>query len=175
MDGMQNVLINEFPYVYDSFFFYGFFRFISYLESLFLKQKQTHLSLVYKESKSLRLFITAVLFLCIFGSIEKNILNNTNIKIQYFPLIILGITFRVLAIQKLGELWTFDVEIYKNHPIINKGIYKFLRHPAYFGNIFIPSLFLLFECKITAVISLAVIIMFGIYRINIENRYLYQE
>lgn len=46
--------------------------------------------------------------------------------------IILGsLFFRWYAIQTLGNFFTADISIYKNHKIVEAGFYKIVRHPQY--------------------------------------------
>ena len=50
-------------------------------------------------------------------------------------LMIVGLIIRVRAIYTLRKYFTVDVSILKNHQIIRKGEYKFIRHPAYAGGL----------------------------------------
>ena len=46
---------------------------------------------------------------------------------------ILGLTVRWSAIITLGRMFTTNVAIRKNHKLIEKGLYRYLRHPSYSG------------------------------------------
>jgi protein-S-isoprenylcysteine O-methyltransferase Ste14 len=48
-----------------------------------------------------------------------------------FSLFILGIIGRNISIKTLGEFWSGDIEIKKNHAVVKTGIYALLRHPNY--------------------------------------------
>lgn len=37
--------------------------------------------------------------------------------------------------KALGKTYTQEIMIFKNHPIISNGPYKYLRHPQYFGQV----------------------------------------
>ncbi|TDO89325.1 isoprenylcysteine carboxyl methyltransferase (ICMT) family protein [Halanaerobium saccharolyticum] len=50
-------------------------------------------------------------------------------------LIISGIIIRGLAIKRLGKFFSRDIENWEEQKIIKSGIYKYVRHPAYTGNI----------------------------------------
>jgi len=88
-------------------------------------------------------------------------------------LIILGFTLRQYSINILGEFFTPVVAKKDNQKIIQKGPYKYIRHPSYTG---------LFLEVIGAAISFAnwisiisVLILFIpaiLYRINIEENFL---
>ncbi len=49
--------------------------------------------------------------------------------------IILGIIIRISAILTLKGQFTYSVTIVQNHKIYDRGIYKFIRHPAYLGSL----------------------------------------
>jgi protein-S-isoprenylcysteine O-methyltransferase Ste14 len=48
-------------------------------------------------------------------------------------LLILGLVIRWEAIFTLRKYFTVDVSILKDHRIVRKGAYKYIRHPAYAG------------------------------------------
>ena len=50
-------------------------------------------------------------------------------------LIVIGLAFRWVSIYTLGKYFTTDVAIFKDHPIVKTGLYKFIRHPAYAGSL----------------------------------------
>jgi protein-S-isoprenylcysteine O-methyltransferase Ste14 len=59
---------------------------------------------------------------------------------QIFPIaglmfIVSGLLVRWIAIFSLKHQFTVDVSITKDHRIIRKGIYRFVRHPAYAGSL----------------------------------------
>jgi len=45
----------------------------------------------------------------------------------------LGLLLRVWAIVVLGDLFRTTVELDKNHPVVRKGPYRWIRHPSYSG------------------------------------------
>jgi len=49
------------------------------------------------------------------------------------PLFLTGLTVRYWAIKKLGQFFTADVTIHRQHRLITTGLYQHLRHPAYSG------------------------------------------
>jgi protein-S-isoprenylcysteine O-methyltransferase len=50
-------------------------------------------------------------------------------------LFLAGLGLRWYAIGYLGRLFTFDVAIAADHPVIDTGPYRFIRHPAYTGSL----------------------------------------
>ena len=50
-------------------------------------------------------------------------------------LTVFGTVLRAWGVWTLGEYFSVHIEIKDNHELIEKGPYKFIRHPAYAGNI----------------------------------------
>lgn len=100
-----------------------------------------------------------------------------NQSILEFPMFILGIVLvisgvflRIVAIKTLGEFWNFRVVFARNHRFVNYGVYKYLDHPGYIGNIYIVGLCLMFNSHAASIISIVCLSFFYIYRSSIENR-----
>lgn len=51
----------------------------------------------------------------------------------------IGIAFRAWAVVCLREFFTMDVKIFSNHKLIERGPYRWVRHPSYLG-VFITSI-----------------------------------
>jgi protein-S-isoprenylcysteine O-methyltransferase Ste14 len=47
--------------------------------------------------------------------------------------IVVGLAVRWTAIITLGRLFTVDVAIHDEHPVVQHGLYRFVRHPSYSG------------------------------------------
>jgi protein-S-isoprenylcysteine O-methyltransferase Ste14 len=48
-------------------------------------------------------------------------------------LILAGLALRLVSILTLGRLFTVNVAIHADHPVVEKGPYRFVRHPSYSG------------------------------------------
>lgn len=87
-----------------------------------------------------------------------------------------GMLGRVYSIRMLGKMFTVDVNINSDHKLINTGIYKYIRHPAYLGAIIS---FIGFGLSLNNWISLIVVTIavpsVMIYRINIEEKALLEK
>lgn len=67
-------------------------------------------------------------------------------------IVIVGMTLRYTAISTLGERWTVTIWILPGVPAVNRGIYKFIKHPNYLGVILeLFALPLMVQSWITAV------------------------
>ena len=85
-------------------------------------------------------------------------------------LIICGLCVRWFAILSLKHQFTVDVSIRENHRMIKKGIYRFVRHPAYAGSLL--SFFGLGFCFSNylriSIISVPICVVF-LHRVRIEE------
>lgn len=50
---------------------------------------------------------------------------------------VLGMFIRVRCFQELGQMFTFDLTIHPEHKLVTSGFYKYVRHPAYTGSLFL--------------------------------------
>jgi protein-S-isoprenylcysteine O-methyltransferase Ste14 len=86
-------------------------------------------------------------------------------------LIVFGSVVRWLAIVSLKHQFTVDVSITKDHRIIRKGIYRFVRHPAYAGSLLsFFGLALFFANYLTMLVMFPPICSAFLYRIHVEER-----
>ena len=86
-------------------------------------------------------------------------------------LIVFGLLIRWLAIFSLKHQFTVDVSIIKDHCIIKKGIYRFVRHPAYAGSLLsFFGLGLFFANYLSMLIIFLPICSAFLYRIRVEEK-----
>jgi protein-S-isoprenylcysteine O-methyltransferase Ste14 len=85
-------------------------------------------------------------------------------------LILIGLVVRWVAILTLRRYFTVDVAISKDHIIIDKGLYKYIRHPAYLGSLIsFWGLGLAFSNWISFMVISVPITAAFLYRIRIEE------
>jgi len=67
--------------------------------------------------------------------------NNFFIQIIGFVLVLLGFSQAIAARKKLADNWTeaYEYQIKKNHELIIKGVYKYVRHPIYGALLIMPT------------------------------------
>jgi len=98
--------------------------------------------------------------------------------IHYFGLLLIisGLIMRWIAILQLKEFFTVTVSIHKNHKVVDTGIYKYIRHPAYFGSLlsFLGLGFALQNWLTIIVIFLPIFAALS-YRIYIEEKVLSEQ
>ncbi len=92
----------------------------------------------------------------------------SKVQILGIFLVLAGVTIRFIAILTLGKFFTPDLGRVEGHKIVDKGIYKFIRHPSYTGEIIafgglaflfshIPSSLFIFFLPTTAFVYRAIV------------------
>ncbi len=87
--------------------------------------------------------------------------NNHLAQVAGFGLAIFGFIEAIIARKILGDNWTesFEYQIKKNHELITKGIYKYVRHPIYGGLIMMAPGALLVSGSYTFAIGLVLMVI----------------
>ena len=102
--------------------------------------------------------------------------DGNSVAILGLALLLVGISIRWAAIYTLGKYFTGTVLIRNDHRLIQSGIYKHLRHPAYTGSLLAHlGLGLSFSNWITLCLSVVPFIVAAFYRMHIEERALKEE
>jgi protein-S-isoprenylcysteine O-methyltransferase Ste14 len=85
----------------------------------------------------------------------------------------LGITIRLIAVATLKQQFTTTVSVLERHEIVETGIYKLIRHPAYLGYLMSLLGIGLVLGNGVGLTALVVLPLAGIlYRIHVEERVL---
>lgn len=101
----------------------------------------------------------------------------TFIDYFYILLAIVGMFIRLWAYYTLGELFTFEIGIRKDHNIITSGPYRYFAHPGYLGNV-LTYIALIFLHNINIFVSLILlgVMVYALYeRISEEEKMLRKE
>lgn len=84
-----------------------------------------------------------------------------------------GVSLRVAAVLTLGRFYTRTLKKTEEHALVSSGVYRYIRHPGYLGNIL---LFIGAGLALDSIIVFAVIMLLTLgaylYRIQIEERML---
>jgi protein-S-isoprenylcysteine O-methyltransferase Ste14 len=87
-----------------------------------------------------------------------------------------GLVIRVLSIATLKRFFSYSVATVEKHKLIDTGLYRYIRHPGYLGQLII---FLGISMSISNGLSiLAMMIPVAIgyaYRINVEERFMAEQ
>jgi protein-S-isoprenylcysteine O-methyltransferase Ste14 len=133
------------------------------------------------DKSSLRLIWIAIIISISSGIISRIFLRFPINDSHLFGLIgllviVAGMIIRFISILTLGKFFTVDLAIHDGHKLINKGFYKYIRHPSYTGSL---VSFLGFGLSLNNWISLVVIfvpvLISFINRINIEEKLLLEQ
>lgn len=145
---------------------------LSCIEKRFL---QSNISYDYEmlDNTSLLWFKRLRLFNSILGGIEIVAAGKPDILfiIVGVILIFIGTYFRIEAIRSLGKFWSFNIVRYEDQPVVTTGIYKYLSHPSYIGNIANIGVYILFGAILSATLATGWLSIFASYRIFLERRY----
>jgi len=91
-------------------------------------------------------------------------------------LIVIGFMIRIQSIRILKQYFTYSIATVENHKVIETGLYKFIRHPGYFGQIII---FVGISTSISnwlSILAMLIPITFGyLYRIKVEERFMVEQ
>ena len=102
---------------------------------------------------------------------------------RYLPVItiagavltVFGTILRAWGIWTLGKYFSVHIEIKDNHELIENGPYRFIRHPAYAGNLLqAAGIPLILNAYCSLSISVILIFLF-LYRLKLEEKVLIRE
>lgn len=147
--------------------------FLSVIEKKFLIPNYFSANSLIVDSKSLKWFKNARFSSTLLAALECSIYSNWSVGLFILSglFVFLGLFLRISAIRSLGPFWSYHVVRYPEQPIIKKGIYRLVPHPAYMGNIFLVGLYLLVGAKFTSFITFIWVALFALHRISLEQRY----
>lgn len=90
-------------------------------------------------------------------------------------LIVGGVLLRGSAILKLKKSFTVNVAVAQGQKLVNSGIYKYIRHPAYTGSLLsFAGLAIVFNHWLTMLVIFIPIFLAFYYRIHVEEQALLQ-
>lgn len=91
-------------------------------------------------------------------------------------LILIGLIIRITSILTLKRQFTYTVTKIENHELIEKGLYKSIRHPGYLGQLIIFVGTAVALSNWLSVVLMTISIMIGyIYRINVEEKFMVEQ
>jgi protein-S-isoprenylcysteine O-methyltransferase Ste14 len=93
-----------------------------------------------------------------------------------FILIIIGLIIRVTSIMTLRQQFTYTVTKIEDHELIEKGLYKTIRHPGYLGQLIIFTGISTTLSNWLSVLFMIVPVLLGyIYRIHVEEKFMIEQ
>ncbi len=98
--------------------------------------------------------------------------SNNYITILSIITVFMGVIIRGFSIKYLGKYFSRDIETWSKHHVVDRGLYKYIRHPAYLGNIIqILGFPLILNAYYSLTLSVVVIFCF-LKRIKLEEDFL---
>ena len=86
-------------------------------------------------------------------------------------LILAGLALRLVSILTLGRLFTVNVAIHSDHPVVEKGPYRFVRHPSYSGLLLaFIGLGVSFQSWLSILVLLVPVVLAVVNRVATEER-----
>ena len=91
-------------------------------------------------------------------------------------IIIVGLIIRIISIRTLKQYFTYSVAKAENHELIEKGFYKFIRHPGYLGQLLIFTGISISLSNWLSVILMLLSTLIGyVNRIRIEENFMVEQ
>lgn len=88
---------------------------------------------------------------------------------------VIGVYMRLVAVRTLGKQFTAELKIMQNHELIKRGIYQYIRHPAYLGTSILGiGISLIFSSLYSFLLMLALFPCY-LYRIHYEENMLLER
>ena len=134
-----------------------------------------------QDRNSLRLIWITIIVSISLGIISKFLVEFPMAKSAWLSysgllIIVIGMVIRFIAILTLRRFFTVDLSIQHNHELINKGLYKYIRHPSYTGSLIS---FLGFSISmnnwISAIIIFVPVLLVFLHRMKLEEQLLLEK
>ena len=95
------------------------------------------------------------------------------VSIVGLVLIVLGMALRWIAIATLRRYFTSNVSIQQGHELVNRGLYRIVRHPSYSGSLLsFVGIGLTFANWLSTLVIFVPVFCAFLYRITVEERVL---
>jgi protein-S-isoprenylcysteine O-methyltransferase Ste14 len=91
-------------------------------------------------------------------------------------LVVIGFFIRIHSILTLKQYFTYSVAKVEGHQIIETGLYRFIRHPGYLGQLLIfVGLSLSLSNWLSVLLMMLPVAVGYTYRINVEERFMLEQ
>lgn len=93
-----------------------------------------------------------------------------------FVMIAIGLVIRIQSILTLKQHFTYSVAKIENHELIETGLYKWIRHPGYLGQLIIfIGIPISFSNWLSVILMMIPVLLGYIYRIKVEERFMIEQ
>jgi protein-S-isoprenylcysteine O-methyltransferase Ste14 len=91
-------------------------------------------------------------------------------------LVVIGFVIRLHSILTLKQYFTYSVAKVEGHRIVETGLYKFIRHPGYLGQlIFFMGISISISNWLSILAMMIPVTLGYLYRINVEERFMIEQ
>jgi protein-S-isoprenylcysteine O-methyltransferase Ste14 len=91
-------------------------------------------------------------------------------------LVVTGLIIRIHSILTLKQYFTYSVAKVENHKLIETGLYKFIRHPGYLGQLIIfIGISTSMSNWLSILLMMIPVILGYLYRIKVEERFMVEQ
>jgi len=91
-------------------------------------------------------------------------------------LIVIGLMVRIHSILTLKQFFTYSISKVENHKIIESGLYKFIRHPGYLGQLIIFIGMSISISNWLSILFMMIPVTLGfLYRIKVEEKFMVEQ
>jgi protein-S-isoprenylcysteine O-methyltransferase Ste14 len=91
-------------------------------------------------------------------------------------LFVIGLWIRIYSIRTLKQYFTYSVAKVENHTIITTGLYRFIRHPGYLGQLIIFLGISMSMSNWLSILLMMIPVTLGyLYRIQVEEKFMLDQ
>lgn len=91
-------------------------------------------------------------------------------------LVVIGSVIRLQSILTLKQYFTYSIAKVADHRIIDTGLYKFIRHPGYLGQlIFFTGISISISNWLSVLVMMVPVMLGYLYRIMVEERFMAEQ
>lgn len=91
-------------------------------------------------------------------------------------LVLIGLVIRLHSILTLKQYFTYSVTKVENHKIVETGLFKFIRHPGYLGQLIIFTGISTSLSNWLAILAMMIPVLFGYaFRTTVEERFMVEQ
>jgi len=121
-------------------------------------------------------FFTVLFLSLIFNYLRIGVYHNETVAFIGLALMLIGITIRIYSMLTLQKYYTRTLILTEEHTLIQKGLYKFIRHPGYLGTILVwGACGLAMQNEIVCIIAIILLSIAYYHRITTEEKMLTEK
>ena len=109
------------------------------------------------------------------GRSQRSLYESSTQNILGLMLIVIGFVIIIIAQITLWKYYSSTLVIKENHQLVTHGIYRFVRHPIYLGNVMVFLGIAVYTSSLAGFLTMLCLIPVFLVRIRMEERLLTEE